>query len=187
MPFGSPEHNPIIVWSTINILAPTGAAEPAADGFVFCYWGPPAIFFARFIICVALLVATIGVFSRKFPRSLMTFVGLSGALFVCTFLWVDSYEVFLNLEDADIPFLSTVGFHQTAYLLDGSPLDACVALSTLVCLVLVLDRLLAKRHVCETKLLKQDVDNQSDFFIADRVSVPLASWLHDEAPSVLGK
>ena len=169
------------------IKAADERSAAAADGMVFCYMGPPAIFFARFTICVALLVATIGIFTRKFPRGVMTISGLTGALFVYTFSWFDSYRVFRELEDSDIRFLNSIEFRQTAYLLDGSPLDIFVALSTFVGLVLVLDRLLTKPHVCETELLKKDVDNQSDFFIADPASVPLASWLHDEAPSALGR
>ena len=114
------------------------------DGYsgTVCRMGPPAGSIPRLFITCSLLIATIGVFTRSFPRSRIGVVGLLGALAVYGYWWVDSYRVFLNLtENADIHVINHPEVKHTAYLYFGTWLDVGVAASVVICSVLFLDRL----------------------------------------------
>ena len=114
------------------------------DGYslTVCRMGPLPGQIPRLFITCSLLIATIGVFTRSFPRSRIVVVGLLGALAAYGYWWVDSYRVFLNLTDADIHFINHPEIKQTVFLYWGTWLDVGVAASVVICCVLFLDRLL---------------------------------------------
>ena len=112
------------------------------DGFeiTYCYFGPPAAFYPRLVVFVSLLVASIGLFQRTFPRSGLTLLGLTGAGLAYVYWWADSYRVFTNFEEAGISFMNNFEVRQVAYLYNGTSFDIAIALSSIVSLVLLLDR-----------------------------------------------
>jgi len=118
------------------------------DGYTLtvCRIGPPPGFTPRLFITCLLLIATIGVFTRSFPRSRIVVIGLLGALTVYGYWWVESYRVFLNLTDANIHFINHPEIKQTAFLYWGTWLDVGTAASVVVCSALFLDRLFNQRH-----------------------------------------
>ena len=103
-----------------------------------CRLGPPPSFYPKFLIACSSVIAGIGVFRRSFPRSPFAIIGLIGALTTYIVWWIDSYRVFRNFADLDIPFMKEI--KQTAYLYYGTWLDVGIATSVAVCLVLRLDR-----------------------------------------------
>lgn len=117
------------------------------DGYTLtvCRMGPPPGSIPRLFITCSLLIATIGVFTRSFPRSRIVVVGLLGALATYGYWWVESYRVFLNLTDADIHFINHPEIKQTVFLYGGTWRDVSVAASVVICSVLFLDRLVTDR------------------------------------------
>jgi hypothetical protein len=132
-----------------TMKAANAAGTHIVDGYeiTVCYFGPPAAFYPRLLVFGALLVASVGVLRPAFPRSLITLVGLTGALSAYIYWWMASYRIFRNLSHADIHFLNNTEIKQTAYLYQGTWLDVCVAISIVVCLVLLLDRLLKRQRL----------------------------------------
>jgi hypothetical protein len=124
--------------------AASAAGTHIVDGYeiTICYFGPPVGFYPRFFVFVTLLIATVGVFRRSFPRSLIAIVGVAAALSVYIYWWLQSYRVFRGFTDVDIDFLNNPEIKQAAYLYQGTWFDVCVAASIVVCFVLLLDRLL---------------------------------------------
>ena len=115
-----------------------------ADGFTIthCTFGPPPPFYPRFIVLVALSIATATAFKKTPGNRLVASVGSAVALGAYVFWWLASYRILRNFEDfAGIHALIHPEVKQFAYLSQGTPLDLGIALSTAVCLVLVLDRL----------------------------------------------
>src|ERR1700752_324100 len=83
-----------------TIKAASYAGTYVVDGYeiTFCYFGPPASFYPRLLICGSLLIATVGVFRSSFPRSMIAMFGLVGAVAVYFYWWIASYRVFPNLS-----------------------------------------------------------------------------------------
>jgi len=118
------------------------AREAARYGIFVCYFGPPPPFYPRFIVVVALLIATLGAFKKTAWSRFVASVGSAVALLAYVFWWLDSYQRLRNFEDlAGIRALIHPEVNQFVYLYHGTPPDLAVALSTAVCLVLTLDRL----------------------------------------------
>jgi hypothetical protein len=132
-----------------TMKAANSAGTHVVDGYelTICYFGPPASFYPRFLICGSLLIATVGVFRSSFPRSMIAMFGLIGALAVYFYWWIASYRVFRNLTDADITFLNNPEIKQAGYLYQGTWLDLGLAASVVVCSVLLLDRLLNRQRI----------------------------------------
>src|SRR5258705_3591538 len=114
-----------------TMKAANAAGTRYFDGYeiTVCYFGPPVAFYPRLFVFGTLLITTVGVFKRSFPRSTSGVLGLTGALSAYIYWWIDSYRVFLNFTDAGIHFLNTDEIRQTAYLYGGTWLDICVALA----------------------------------------------------------
>jgi hypothetical protein len=116
--------------------------EGARHGSTACYFGPPPPFYPRFIVLVALSIATATVFKKTTGNRFVASVGSAVALSAYVFWWLASYRIFRNFEDfAGIQALIHPDVKQFAYLCQGTPVDLAVVLSTVVCLVLMLDRL----------------------------------------------
>ena len=132
-----------------TVKAASSAGTHVIDGYeiTICYFGPPASFYPRLLICCSLLIATVGVFRSSFPRSMIAMFALVGAVAVYFYWWIASYRVFRNFTDADIAFLNDPEIKQVAYLYEGTWLDIGVAASVVVCSVLLLDRLLHRRRM----------------------------------------
>ena len=115
----------------------------SVDGLeiMVCYFGPPPAFYPRLIVLVTLLIATLAAFKRIASRRFLSAVCLAIALGVYVCWWLDSYRIFRNFEELQIPFLASTGVRQTAYLYGGTFSDLAVALLISVCLLMVLDRL----------------------------------------------
>jgi len=111
----------------------------AASGV--CYLGPPAAFYPRFLVLAGLLIATPAAFKRTPSCRLTCGIGLTVSLGTFIYWWLESYRVFRNFEKFQIAFLNSVEIRQAAYLYQATFLDLGVALSLLICLVIVLDRL----------------------------------------------
>jgi len=119
--------------------------DRTADGFTStaCHFGPPAPFYPRFFALVALLIATPCSFKKTAGGRFVASLGSALALVFYIFWWADSYHSFRNFEDlAGIHALIHPEVKQLAYLYQGTPPDLAVALSSAVCLTLLLDRLL---------------------------------------------
>ena len=112
----------------------------SVDGFEItaCYFGPPPGFYPRFMVMVALLIATLAAWKRIAARRFISAVCLATALGVYVCWWIDSYRFFSNLE---VRFVDDVGVRQAAYLYGGTLLDLAVVSLISVCLVIVVDRL----------------------------------------------
>jgi len=106
-----------------------------------CYFGPPPAFYPRLIVLMTLLIATLAAFKRVASRRFISAVCLALALGVYVCWWIDSYRIFRNFEELQIPFLASTEIRQTAYLYGGTFSDLAMALAISVCLVIVLDRL----------------------------------------------
>jgi hypothetical protein len=132
-----------------EILKRSGAIakqEPAGFSAVtVCYFGPPAGFYPRFLILVLLALAVIGVLRKTSPRSLLSLMGLTGALACYGYWGLDSYRVYKNLTDAGIDFLHNPEIRQVAYLYGGNWLDVGIAAAVVVCLALVWARFAEQR------------------------------------------
>ena len=116
------------------------------DGVQFtinvCYFGPPRPFYPRFIVAVALLLATPAAFRQTVSCRFTSSVGLGAAMASYFFWWLSSYRTFRNFEElADIRVWSNPEVKHFAYLYTGTPADLAIALSIAVCLVMMLDRL----------------------------------------------
>lgn len=121
-------------------------ARQAGTYFVDSYqitvcFGPPPAFRPRLFVLLALLIATLGAFKKTVGGRVVSSVGLAGSLAIYISWWRASYASFLNFESYEIKFLDSSEIRQAAYLYGASWLDLGVALSTFVCLTLVLDRL----------------------------------------------
>lgn len=128
----------------LSILATRAAIvwEAARHGSTICYFGPPSPFYPRFFVLVSLLIATLGAFKRTAFSRCISSAGAAAALANFILWWTASYRMLRNIEDqAGIQALISPEVKHFAYLLDGTPLDLGIALSTAVCLVLLLDRL----------------------------------------------
>lgn len=131
----------------LDILSQTiGRSIPtrSADGFVLtaCTFGPPPPFYPRFFVLVALLIATLNVFKRTAFNRFFASVGSAAGLTIYILWWMDSYRTLRHYEEfAEIRVLAHPEVKQFAYLYHGTPPDLAVAISTAVCLVLLLDRL----------------------------------------------
>jgi hypothetical protein len=115
-----------------------------ADGFTItaCRFGPPAPFYPRFFALAALLVATPSAFKKTAGSRLVASIATAVALAFYVFWWAESYVRLRNYEYlAGIKALIDPEVKQFAYLYQGTPPDLAVALSTAVCLILLLDRL----------------------------------------------
>jgi hypothetical protein len=118
------------------------AREAARHGISICYFGPPTPFYPRFIVLVALLIATPFAFKKTACSRFVTGIGSAVALGAYVFWWFASYYILRNYEGlADIRALIHPEVNQFAYLLHGTPPDLAVTLSIAVCLILTLDRL----------------------------------------------
>jgi hypothetical protein len=126
------------------MAAAQAAGTHVVDGYeiTVCYFGPPASFYPRLIALGGLLIATTAAFKRTFLARSACGFGLVISLGIYIYWWLYSYRSFLNFEDARIRFVSGTEIHQSAYLYNGTFLDLGVALSLIICLVSVLDRLL---------------------------------------------
>jgi hypothetical protein len=126
----------------------------AVDGYVItaCHFGPPAPFYPRFFVLVALLIATPCAFKRTALSRFISAVAAAAALAAYILWWIGSYRTLRNYEDfAGIQALINPEVKQFAYLYHGTPPDLAVTLSIAVCLVLTLDRLFdgeKKREEC---------------------------------------
>jgi uncharacterized membrane protein len=132
-----------------NWRAASASGTQVIDGFelTICYFGPPVGFYPRFFVLVALLVASIGVFRRTFPRSIIATLGVAGGFLTYVYWWLHSYRVFRNFTEVDIPIIDNPEITQVAYLYQGTRLDLCVVAALIVCLVLLFDRLLNRPPV----------------------------------------
>ena len=118
------------------------AEEAARHGFTMCFFGPPKPFYPRFFALVALLIATPCAFKKTAGSRLVASIATTVALAFYVFWWADSYYRLRSFEDhAGIQALIHPEIKQFAYLYQGTPPDVAVALSTAVCLTLLLDRL----------------------------------------------
>jgi hypothetical protein len=127
-----------------EVFARYEALRPHSVGgfeIMVCYFGPPPAFYPRLIVLLTLLIATLAAFKRIASRRFISAVCLAIALGVYACWWIDSYRIFRNYEELQIPFLANTGIRQTAYLYGGTFSDLAVALLTSVCLLMVLDRL----------------------------------------------
>ena len=126
-----------------NAAASRAAGTFIVDGYelTICYLGPPAAFHPRFFILGAMLLAALSAFKRTPAHRVVSGTGLAGALVMYIHWWIRSYDTFQNFQLDQIDFLDHTEISQVAYLYGGSRLDIFIALSIVVCLVLVLDRL----------------------------------------------
>lgn len=129
----------------LEILRQTMAAAAAAgthvvDGYeiTVCYFGPPASFYPRLLVLLGLLIASVAILGRTVWCRFITAAGLTVSLGTYVYWWLHSYHVFRNFEN----FLDNGEIKQFAYLYQGTPLDVGVALSLMISLVIVLDRLI---------------------------------------------
>lgn len=114
------------------------------DGFTLtvCWFGPPAPFRPRFFVLIALLVATPNAFKATAFNRFLASVGSAAALTSYILWWIASYLRLRNYEDfAGIQAFIHPEVKHFAYLYHGTPLDLAIAVSTAVCLVLLVDRL----------------------------------------------
>lgn len=119
-----------------------GSSDASGYTITSCHFGPPAPFYPRSIVLGALFLATLSAFKRTAYSRLVASIGSAVALAAYVFWWLDSYRSFRNFEDfAGIHALIHPQVKQFAYLYQGTPVDLAIALSTAVCLVLLLDRL----------------------------------------------
>ena len=110
--------------------------------FTACYFGPPRPSYPRFIVAVALLLATSAAFKQTVACRFTSSAGLLAAMASYVFWWFESYRTFHNFEElAGIRVLSNPEVKQFAYLYAGTPADLAIALSMAVCLMIMLDRL----------------------------------------------
>src|ERR1051326_3025410 len=100
-----------------NAKAASNSGTQVVDGYeiTICYFGPPISFYMRFFALAALVLATVGVFRRTFPRSIIATAGVAGALAAYVYWWFGSYRVFRNYTDYDIRFLGNPEVKQFAY------------------------------------------------------------------------
>lgn len=127
-----------------SIAEAQAAGTHDVDGFeiTVCYFGPPTPFYPRLIVLAALSISTPAAFKRSASCRLISSVGLASAMSIYVFWWLASYRQFRNVEElAGIHFLNHPEIKQFAYLYEGTSFDLAVALSTAVCLVIMLDRL----------------------------------------------
>ena len=129
----------------------SAAGTHTVDGYVItvCYFGPPASFYPRLLICCSLLLAVVSSFRRSFPTNALAVIGSIGALLVYVYWWISSYRVFRNLGEAGISFLNNPEIKQTAYLYKGTWADVAVAASVIVCVVLLLELFIGVRHYAQ--------------------------------------
>lgn len=130
----------------LDILSQTLAPlhRPRGDNFAgtICTFGPPPPFYPRFFVLVALLIVTLNVFKKTAFNRFLATVGSAAGLGIYILWWMDSYRRLRNYEDfADIKALVHPEVKYFVYLYHGTPLDLAIAVSTVVCLVLLLDRL----------------------------------------------
>ena len=110
-----------------------------------CYFGPPPPLCPRFFVLLALLLAAPNAFMRTAHNRLFASIGSASALSTYVIWWINSFHTFRNYEDfAGIQALVHPEVKQFAYLYYGTPLDLAIAISTAVCLVLLLDRLFTR-------------------------------------------
>jgi len=130
-----------------TMKAASSAGTHIVDGYeiTVCYFGPPASFYPRFLICLSLLIAAFGVFRRSFPRSAIAALGLFGSLMTYAYWWIASYRVFRNFTEAGISFLNNPEIQQAAYLYQGTWFDIGVAASAVICLTLILEQLIDQK------------------------------------------
>ena len=107
-----------------------------------CYFGPPVPFYPRLLVLGGLLIASLAMLGRTVWCRIISATGLTVSFGTYIYWWLDSYRAFRNLENLQIPFLNDGEIKQFAYLYQGTPLDLAVALSLMINLVIVLDRLL---------------------------------------------
>jgi hypothetical protein len=136
-----------ILSQTMKVASSSGTHIVDGYEITICYFGPPASFYPRLLICCSLLIATAGVFRSSFPRSTIAMLGLLGAVAVYFYWWIASYRVFRNFTDADISFLNNPEIKQAGYLYGGTWFNIGVAASVVVCSVLLLDRLLNRPSI----------------------------------------
>jgi hypothetical protein len=124
-------------------LAPLTRSRRDGDfEVIVCSFGPPPPFYPRFFVLVALLVAALTVFKRTAFNRFFASVGSAAALTTYILWWMASYRTLRDYEElAEIRALIHPEIKQFAYLYHGTPLDLGIAISTAVCLVLLLDRL----------------------------------------------
>lgn len=128
----------------LSLMAERSAAttEAARHGFTMCFFGPPEPFYPRFFALIALLIGTPYSFKKTAGSRLVGSIGSAVALTAYSLWWLDSYRAFQNFESgAGIAVMIHPHIKQFAYLYQGAPPDLAVALSTAVCLILLLDRL----------------------------------------------
>lgn len=125
--------------------------EIRGDGYTitFCYFGPPVPFYPRFFVLIALIVATLNAFKETVFNRFLASVGSAAALTIYLLWWLASYRTFRNYENfAGIQALIHPEVKHLAYLYYGTPLDLGIAISTVVCLVLLVDRLFDGEKKC---------------------------------------
>ena len=131
-----------------TMKAASAAGTNVVDGYeiTVCYFGPPASFYPRFVISCSLLIATLGIFRRSFPRSPILVIGLIGALTAFIYWWIASYRVFRNFTEAGVSFLNNPEIKQAAYLYQGTWFDISVAVSVVLFVILLLERLIDQKR-----------------------------------------
>ena len=132
-----------------NAKAAGAAGTKIVDGFeiTVCYFGPPIGFYPRFFAFAGLSIASMALYRRTFPRGILATVGVAAALSSYAYWWLHSYRAFRSFTEYEIPFLNHPEIKQVAYLYQGTWLDIAIAISLVVCLVLLVDRLLSSHRL----------------------------------------
>ena len=136
----------LILHETVKAAGAAGS-HTTPEGFVItaCYFGPPFGFYPRFFVALSLLCACVGVLRRGAGGRLASLLGAAGAFAAYVYWWAASYKVFKAYSGLDIDFLNHPAVSQTAYLYGGSWVDVCLAVSLLVALVLLAERVLKEK------------------------------------------
>jgi hypothetical protein len=116
----------------------------SVDGFTItvCRFSPPPAFFPRFWVATFLFIAIVGMLRKPPTPRILPAIGSVGALVIYLLWWLDSYRRFKNFTHLGIDFLSDPEIRQVAYLYHGTWSDLGIAASTVVCVVLCVEKLL---------------------------------------------
>jgi len=112
-----------LAWAFYQLWVESARREQLYEetGLIVCSFGPPLQFVARFHIEIFLLLALIGSRSKGLNNTLLTVVGLSGAVLSYMLWWQSIFRWARNAE------VSVNAIPNFAYLVGGNLLDLVIA------------------------------------------------------------
>lgn len=121
-----------VLCETVKVASSAGTySSPGGYRMTLCYLGPSFDFYLRPLILLALIISIIGFYTKKLLGLLISLFGLFSVIWIYAHWWAKSFIIFENFRR-----VNASEFRGLAYLYSANWWDICIAIATVLLIVL---------------------------------------------------